>query len=182
MQKVLLIITLIILGFSCHKDDKEYVDLCPGCTSHAKLNGAEWNLDPYLCSLKSISSSGDSLLSFSIFSSVPQDEYFDDLFFSRIPFKVDSIALPDSLGYSGPMLSFNVYEYEYDVARDRYEVVPGSGSYLKVEAINHETHSLKISFNLLLAVNGDTSMSVRNHTYPAILHFTEGEAEMVISK
>jgi len=61
-----------------------------------------------------------------------------------------------------------------------HDVVPGTGSYYKVESVNHELQTARIKFKLVMAERGDTTATPRNNTYPAVLHITEGVADFVI--
>jgi|GEM_PF-6006914 len=148
----IVILGIMIYNFSsCHKDDNGFADLCPGCTSHAKLNGLEGYLDPDVCGFEDYSGQGDSLVYISILSVIPSATFIGGLYFGSIPFKPDSISLPDSSG-NGTEVLFDVYDHAFDAPYDIYKVVPGSGSYIKVESVNHDSLSLKITFDLLLSV------------------------------
>jgi hypothetical protein len=90
--------------------------------------------------------------------------------------------LPDTNALSYLRVYLNVYEVAYDVQEDQYEVIPGSGSYVKVEVADHETLAFKISFNLVLAVDGDSTSTKYNSSYPSVLHITEGNAEGIVNR
>ena len=156
------------------------MDLCPGCTSTAKLNGLSWDLHPYSFSFQSWSPPMDSLLFIDLHGLVAHDAFYDALIFSGLPFKEDSISLSDTNALSDLRIYFNVYELAYDVQEDQYEVIPGSGSYVKVEVADHETLAFKISFNLVLAVDGDSTSTKYNNSYPAVLHITDGNTEGMV--
>lgn len=174
------LILLSIFFFSHCKEELVLKDLCPGCTSSAILNGFSWELDPYSCSFQSWSPPMDSLLFIELYGNAAHDNFIDALIFSGLPFRTDSISLPDTNALSDLKVYFNVYELAYDVEEDQYKVVPGSGSYVKVEVADHETLAFKISFNLVLAVNGDSTSMKYNNSYPAVLNITDGNADGIL--
>jgi hypothetical protein len=100
MQMKLIIEFLLILALfsGCDKNELTNPDTCIECVVYAKLNDEEWLLIPDYSSFDKLSDKGDKLFHITLFSSVPEDEFYDVLIFRNIPFKNGSISFDTLLG------------------------------------------------------------------------------------